>query len=95
MPGVKSCANVNPLWFSARAGDGTTCKAALGAVDGQIKAGEPATGAIVKGSLGFDVTGGLFMSIRYDSPLGERLGTWTIGCRRGTSFTWRMTTAST
>ena len=59
MPGVKSSANVNPLWFSARAGDGTTCKAALGAVDGQIKAGEPATGAIVNGSLGFDVTGGL------------------------------------
>ncbi len=78
MQGVKGNTMVNPLYFSARAADGTTYDAALGAVDGQISTSQLAAGDIVKGVVGFDVTGAPIQSIRYEGPLGENLGTWVV-----------------
>jgi hypothetical protein len=78
LQGVEGTTNVNPLYFSARAADGTTYDAALGSVDGQLNAGELTAGDIVKGVVGFDVTGAPIQSIRYEGPLGDSLGSWVV-----------------
>jgi hypothetical protein len=47
-------------------------------VDGQLTTTELAAGDIVKGVVGFDVTGAPIQSIRYEGPLGDNLGAWVV-----------------
>ncbi|WP_328812302.1 DUF1942 domain-containing protein [Rhodococcus sp. NBC_00297] len=74
--GVDGTTNVNPLYFTARASDGTAYGAALGTVDGQLLAGTVSAGDRIKGVVAFDVTGPPITSIRYNGALGEELARW-------------------
>lgn len=76
LEGVEGTTNVNPLYFTARASDGTTYQPELGAVDGQLPAGTVSVGDRVKGVVAFDVTGPPITSIRYNGALGDELARW-------------------
>lgn len=76
LEGVDGMTNVNPLYFTARASDGTAYSAALASVDGQLPAGTVSAGDRIKGVVAFDVTGPPITSIRYNGPLGEELARW-------------------
>ncbi|MDV7198951.1 DUF1942 domain-containing protein [Rhodococcus kroppenstedtii] len=73
---VDGATSVNPLYFTARASDGTAYGAALGTVDGQLLAETVSAGDRIKGVVAFDVTGPPITSIRYSSALGEELARW-------------------
>ena len=76
LEGLKGTTNVNPLYFTARAADGTTYQAALASVDGQLPAGTVSVGDRIRGIVAFDVTGPPIASIRYNGALGEELARW-------------------
>lgn len=83
MEGVTGTTNVNPLYFTARAADGTAYEAALGTVDGQLSTATVTAGDILKGVVAFDVTGPPIASIRYNGALGDELAKW-VGQSSGT-----------
>ncbi|OZD12561.1 DUF1942 domain-containing protein [Rhodococcus sp. 06-156-3C] len=76
LEGIQGTTNVNPLYFTARAADGTSYDAALGTVDGQLATGTVTSGDILKGIVAFDVTGPPIASIRYNGALGDELAKW-------------------
>jgi hypothetical protein len=76
LEGIRGTTNVNPLYFTARAADGTSYDAALGTVDGQLSTGTVTSGDILKGVVAFDVTGPPIASIRYNGALGDELAKW-------------------
>lgn len=78
LQGVEGTTNVNPLYFTARAADGTSYPAALGATDGQLQTGTVAAGDVIKGLVAFDVTGGPIASIRYNGALMDELASWKV-----------------
>lgn len=78
LEGIEGTTNVNPLYFTARAADGTSYDSALGATDGQLMAGTVAAGDIIKGIVAFDVTGGPIASIRYNGALMDELASWVV-----------------
>lgn len=77
LEGVAGTTNVNPLYFSARAADGTSYDPELGALDGQLTTGTVTAGDLLKGVVAFDVTGPPIASIRYNDALGDELAKWT------------------
>ncbi|OAK51427.1 DUF1942 domain-containing protein [Rhodococcoides kyotonense] len=85
--GVRGTTNVNPLYFTARAADGTSYDAALGTVDGQLPTGTVTSGDILKGVVAFDVTGPPIASIRYNGALGDELAKWVGQSAASAPFT--------
>lgn len=78
LEGIEGTANVNPLYLTARAADGTSYSAALGAIDGQLAATELPSGDVIRGAVAFDVTGPPIASIRYEGALGQQRASWTV-----------------
>lgn len=76
LEGIRGTTNVNPLYFTARAADGTSYDAALGTVDGQLSTATVTSGDLLKGVVAFDVTGPPIASIRYNGALGDELAKW-------------------
>ncbi|MGN7133881.1 DUF1942 domain-containing protein [Rhodococcoides corynebacterioides] len=76
--GIEGTTQLNPLYFTARAEDGTSYQAALGAIDGQLDVGTVPAGDVIRGAVAFDVTGAPVQSIRYTDELGGQLGTWNV-----------------
>lgn len=76
--GVEGTTNVNPLYFTARAADGTSYDAALASVDGELTTATVAAGDVLKGVVAFDVTGAPIASIRYNGALMDELAQWVV-----------------
>lgn len=76
--GIAGSTNINPLYVSARAADGTSYDAAIGTTDGQLSVTTLGAGDVIKGSVPFDVTGSPIATIRWSGPLLDNLATWTV-----------------
>lgn len=85
LEGVDGTTDVNPLYFTARAADGTSYDAALGTVDDQLSTATLTAGDILKGVVAFDVTGPPIASIRYNGALGNELAKWVGQSSRSSS----------
>lgn len=76
--GIEGTANVNPLYVTARAADGTNYPAALGTVDDQLAATTVPAGDVIRGTVAFDVTGPPIASVRYEGALGQQRASWVV-----------------
>ncbi|MDJ0361849.1 DUF1942 domain-containing protein [Rhodococcus sp. H29-C3] len=85
LEGIRGTTNANPLYFTARAADGTSYDTALGTVDGQLSTATVTSGDVLKGVVAFDVTGPPIASIRYNGALGDELAKWAGQAATSTS----------